>query len=154
MASILIVDDERHIRDMITAALESEGHDVTTAEDGERALRKIKRRQFDVVLLDIMMPGLDGYEVLERLREMPSRADTTVIVLTAKHDPQGVAREITAGAVDHLTKPFLPSELVSAIERALSGSVHLRAERRRILSSDAEIYGAMQGLVDSARANE
>lgn len=153
MATILVVDDERHIREMITAALEVAGHEVVIADDGEHALRKLKRRNYELVLLDIMMPKLDGYEVLEQLRRMPSRDGTRVIVLTAKHDPAGLTREIQAGAVDHLTKPFLPSELEAAIDRALGDATHVQDERRRILRSDAEMYGALHGLVESARSS-
>ena len=153
MATILVVDDEPHIREMITASLEIAGHEVVSAEDGEHALRKLKRRRYDLVLLDIMMPKMDGYEVLDQLRRMPSREGTRVIVLTAKHDPEGVAREIEAGAADHLAKPFLPSELEAAIERVLDDGPHVGDERRRILSSDAEMYGSMQGLVESARTS-
>jgi DNA-binding response OmpR family regulator len=65
---------------------------------------------------------MNGYEVLDRIRDMPSRADTPVVVVTAKHDPEGVLREMGSGATDHIAKPFLPSELEAVVERALHGS--------------------------------
>ena len=146
MASILVVDDEQNIRSLVAATLELEGHSVTEAANGTEALNKIKRRQFDAVLLDIMMPEMNGYEVLEQIRQMPSRADTPVIVVTAKHDPTGLAREVERGAVDHVVKPFFPTELVGAVERAIGSAPEAVEERRRILGSDAELYGSIRSL--------
>jgi len=152
MSKILIVDDDAAIRTLIGTAMELAGHDVSEAEDGTQALRKLRRRRYDLVLLDIMLPGIDGYEVLESIREMPSRSDMPVVVLTARHDPHGLAREIAAGATDHLAKPFLPSELERAVERALDEADNDgHTSRRRILGTDAEIYGSVQDLVNLAR---
>jgi CheY-like chemotaxis protein len=151
MASILTVDDDASIRELIEATLSMVGHEVTMAADGTEALAKLKKRRFDLVILDIMMPELDGYQVLERIREMPSRADTPVIVLTAKHDPSGVTREMDAGAVDHLAKPFHPNELQDAVTRALEGGEAAVAERRRTLTQGADMYGSMQELYEGVR---
>jgi CheY-like chemotaxis protein len=152
MARILVVDDDADIRTLIEVVLGARGHDVRSVSNGEQALRSIRRRAPDVVLLDLMMPDLDGATVLERMREMPSRADVPVIIVTAKHDPKTVVRELAGGAVDHLTKPFLPSELDAAIQRALDPSPEASMERRRILSTDAEMYASVGELVALARA--
>ena len=114
MATILVVDDDADIRTLIETVLEASGHDVTLAASGQEALNKLKRRPYELVILDIMMPTMSGYEVLEQIRAMPSRAATPVIVVTAKHDPSGVMREVRGGAIDHLAKPFLPEELEEA----------------------------------------
>lgn len=149
MAQILVVDDELDVRTMVQVALETAGHTVVTASGGAKALARLKLLAFDAVVLDIMMPEMTGYEVLDGIRTMPGREHTPVIVITAKHDPRGVAREVALGADDHLAKPFLPSELESAIERALTGED--AGERRRILSVDAEVYGSLHALVEHAR---
>jgi CheY-like chemotaxis protein len=153
MATILVVDDDADIRTLIRTVLETSGHDVTLAASGREALNKLKRRQYELVVLDIMMPAMSGYEVLEQIRAMPSRAATPVIVVTAKHDPSGVMREVKGGAIDHLAKPFLPEELEEVVARALSGTQESMDERRRVLQSDAEIYGSMADLTEGVRSN-
>ena len=153
MASILVVDDDADIRALIEAVLETAGHEVTLAAEGKEALSKLKRRAYDLVVLDIMMPTMSGYEVLEQIRAMPSRASTPVIVVTAKHDPTGVMREVRGGALDHLAKPFLPEELEEVVTRALDVNQESSDERRRMLQTEAEIYGSMNDLVKDVRDN-
>ena len=146
MAKILIVDDEADMRTVLFHTLRTAGHKVTEAESGEEALRKLKRTKFDLVLLDIMMPRMSGYEVLEKIKQMPSRVDTRVVVVTAKHDPEGIQREVASGATDHIAKPFLPSELLAVIKRALKGPKRAVEERRGELRRSAEVYGALGEL--------
>lgn len=153
MANILVVDDDADIRDLILAILEAAGHDVTLAADGQEALNKLKRKPYELVVLDIMMPTMSGYEVLEQIRAMPSRASTPVIVVTAKHDPTGVMREVKGGALDHLAKPFLPDELEEVVGRALAANRESTDERRRVLQTEAEIYGSMNDLFEDVRSN-
>lgn len=153
MATILVVDDDPDIRDLIQAILEAAGHNVTLAPDGQEALSKLKRKPYELVVLDIMMPTMSGYEVLEQIRAMPSRASTPVIVVTAKHDPTGVMREVKGGALDHLAKPFLPDELEEVVARALAANRESTDERRRVLQTEAEIYGSMNDLFDDVRSN-
>src|SRR2546423_9586046 len=148
MATILVVDDDNDIRTLIETVLEAGGHEVTLAASGQEALNKLKRRPYELVVLDIMMPTMSGYEVLEQIRAMPSRAQTPVIVVTAKHDPSGVMREVKGGAIDHLAKPFLPEELEEVVERALGGSQESTDERRRGLQTEAEIYGSVADLTE------
>lgn len=150
MPTILVVDDEPDVLMVIEETLKLAGHDVVTATDGEDALAKIERRRYDLVVLDIMMPKLDGYAVLRRIREMPSRMDMPVVVLTAKHDPDGVMREFEYGAVDHIAKPFHTAELETTIDRALSAPE--AAERRRSsVATEAEVYGSMAHLFAEAQ---
>jgi CheY-like chemotaxis protein len=124
---------------------------VSEAADGEEALDKLRRTKFDLVVLDIMMPRMSGYEVLERIRQMPRRAETPVIVVTAKHDPDGVAREVGAGAIDHIAKPFLPSELEMVVGRVLKGSKDDIEAGRRKLERSADVYGTVGELQRRAR---
>jgi len=146
MASILVVDDDADIRTLIETVLEPYGHEIATASGGQEAINKLKRKPYDLVILDIMMPGLSGYEVLEQIRAMPSRAETPVIVVTAKHDPAGLSREIKGGAVDHIAKPFMPEELEEVVQRALAPSVEGVSERRRMLTTEADTYGSIADL--------
>jgi CheY-like chemotaxis protein len=153
MATILVVDDDQDIRELMQTILESVGHRVTLAPNGQEAMSKLKRRAYDLVVLDIMMPTMSGYEVLDQIRAMPSRASTPVIVVTAKHDPSGVLREVAGGAVDHLAKPFLPEELEDVVGRALAANQESVDERRRVLQTEAEIYGSMADLFEDVRSN-
>lgn len=134
------------MRTVLFHTLRDAGYEVFEAVDGEEALRKIKRTRFDLVVLDIMMPRMSGYEVLEKIREMPSRAKTPVLIVTAKHDPDGLQREVAAGAADHIVKPFLPSELEEVVKRALKGGKKAVEERRGELRRSADVYGAVDDL--------
>jgi CheY-like chemotaxis protein len=153
MATILVVDDDPDIRTLMEAILEPAGHSVTMAADGQEALSKLKRRSYDLIILDIMMPTMSGYEVLEQIRAIPSRASTPVVVVTAKHDPGGVMREVKGGALDHLAKPFMPEELEEVVARALGSNQESVDERRRVLQTEAEIYGSMNDLFEDVRSN-
>lgn len=153
MARILVVDDDASIRAVIRAILEVEGHQVAEADDGIEAMARIKRQPPDLVLLDIMMPGMDGYQVLARIQELPSRRDVPVVVVTALHHPEEVARELQGGAVDHVAKPFDASVLLAAVDHALQAPAAVVEERRRVLSQAAEVYeavGALRELVAAA----
>ena len=146
MAKILIVDDEPDMRTVLFHTLREAGYEVAEASNGDEALRKLKRTRYDLVVLDIMMPGMSGYEVLEKIKAMPSRVDTRVVIVTAKHDPEGVKREVASGATDHIAKPFLPSELEAVVRRALKGPKKAVEKRRGELARGAEVYGALGEL--------
>lgn len=153
MATVLVVDDEREIRTMLELILSAAGHEVMSAGTGKEAIDIVESEAVDAVVLDIMMPEMNGYEVLMRIRGMRGREDTPVIVVTARHDPAGLAREVAAGATDHIAKPFLPSELEGAIARATDGAAEAASSlRRRILGTDADVYSAVGDLVATARA--
>jgi DNA-binding response OmpR family regulator len=115
-ACVLVADDEERIRDIVRGYLEAEGFDVVSAGDGEEALRMARERKPDVVVLDVMMPGLDGVEVLRRLR---SESDVYVIMLTARSDEVDKLVGLSVGADDYVTKPFSPRELVARIRAVL-----------------------------------
>jgi two-component system, OmpR family, alkaline phosphatase synthesis response regulator PhoP len=115
-AKILIVDDEPGILKLIRAYLEPEGYEVYTAEDGNAGLKAARTLDPDLVVLDVMLPGIDGVEVLTRLRR---ESDVYVILLTAKTEEMDRVVGLTVGADDYVTKPFSPRELTARIKAAL-----------------------------------
>src|SRR5205085_11229195 len=120
-ASILIVDDEPFNLDLLEQELELLGHTSVRAVDGRRALERLEAEPFDLVLLDVMMPRMDGYEVLERMKAHPTWRHIPVIMISALTDMDSVVRCITSGAEDYLPKPFEPvlleARIGSCIER-------------------------------------
>jgi DNA-binding response OmpR family regulator len=123
MATVLAVDDEPDILEIVKVNLELDGHEVVVARSGAEALEMVRRHPPDVVLLDIMMPGLDGWEVLSRLKRDPDLKATTVpvLMLTARTGHDDRVRGGIEGAISYLTKPFLPNELCAEVNRALTG---------------------------------
>ena len=113
---ILIVDDEARMRRFVRMNLDLEGYDVFEAENGITALQRVRDDMPDLVLLDVMMPDLDGFETLARIREMSS---VPVIMLTVKSDEDDRIKGLDLGADDYITKPFSPRELVSRIRAVL-----------------------------------
>jgi DNA-binding response OmpR family regulator len=113
---ILVVDDEAPIVDLIAGYLHREGWEVLTAFDGETALARVRDEAPDVVLLDLMLPGVDGMEVCRRLRTF---SDAYVLMLTARSEEIDRVVGLTVGADDYLTKPFSPRELVARIKALL-----------------------------------
>jgi two-component system, OmpR family, alkaline phosphatase synthesis response regulator PhoP len=122
-AKILIVDDEPGILKTVRAYLEREGYAVETALDGPSALKAARAFTPDLIILDIMLPGMDGLEVLRRLRQErgsgPSVADVYVLMLTARTDEMDKVIGLTVGADDYMTKPFSPRELVARVKAIL-----------------------------------
>ena len=118
--NILVCDDERSIVRLLQAILEKQGHKVALAYDGMDALEEIRRGTFDLVLLDIMMPRIDGMEVLAWIRQQPELANLPVIVLSAKQHDQDVFKAYHHGADIFLPKPIDPKELLAFVDRILS----------------------------------
>jgi class 3 adenylate cyclase len=116
---ILVVDDHESNRDLLSRRLVRESHDVVTAESGEQALRLVEEQPFDLILLDILMPGMSGYEVLERLKGDPRHRDVPVVMISALDEIDSVVRCIEAGAEDYLPKPFDPVLLRARINASL-----------------------------------
>jgi len=114
---ILVCDDERHIVRLIQVNLERQGYQVTTAFDGKEGLEKIRAEKPDLVVLDVMMPYMDGFEVLKTIRREPETESLPVIMLTAKAQDKDVFEGYHYGADMYLTKPFNPMELVAFVKR-------------------------------------
>ena len=118
MTRVLVIDDEAPIRLLCRVNLEAEGMDVLEAGDGPSGLQKAREERPDVVLLDVMMPGLDGWGVAEELLDDEATASIPIVFLTARAEFRDRARGLDIGGVDYITKPFNPVEL-AALVRAL-----------------------------------
>jgi DNA-binding response OmpR family regulator len=114
--SVLVVDDEPMVRDVLARYLEQDGFTVETADDGEQALARIEAAEPDVVLLDLMLPRLDGLEVFRRIRE---RSGLAVIMVTAKGEETDRVVGLELGADDYIVKPFSPREVVARVRAVL-----------------------------------
>src|SRR5688572_18013460 len=123
MAHILVVDDDPQVLSSISRILEKEGHEVSLAQNGEQALDMVSHQRPDLVILDIIMPEMDGLQVCRRLRADPYLVGLPIIFLTAKGRADDVIEGLDAGADDFLTKPFeirvLPARVRAALRRAL-----------------------------------
>ena len=119
MAKILVAEDEKQIADMIAFKLTNSGHQVIRAEDGEQALTLARRDLPDLIMLDAMMPGLGGFEVLRQLKADSALRSVPVIMVTAKGHERDVLSGLRGGAVDYVVKPFSLKELAARVELAL-----------------------------------
>jgi len=118
-AKVLVVDDDEDIRGLVRALLERAGYDVDDAEDGRVALRRLYERPPALVILDVNMPGLDGFQTLERIRDL---SDVPVIMLTARAQELEKVRGLSAGADDYVAKPFGRQELLARVQALLRRS--------------------------------
>jgi two-component system sensor histidine kinase/response regulator len=133
---ILVVDDDEGNRDVLSRRLEIQGYSTDTAESGERALEMLKNESFDLVLLDIMMPGTDGFEVLQRIKADEALRHVPVIMISALDELDSVARCIELGAEDYLPKPFNPTLLKARIGATL--------EKKRYRDNESHLYRQLQ----------
>ncbi len=124
--TILVVDDDPDIARFVEVNLRSAGYDVSVASDGEEALEKAGTLRPDLVLLDVMMPRIDGFEVAQRLRRNPQTSNTSIIMLTAKALSTDKVLGLTAGADDYIIKPFDPIELLARVKGTLRRAKEMR----------------------------
>ena len=117
---VLVVDDEPHILRSLATYLEMENFDVTTASSGFEALEKVGESIPDLVVLDVMMPGMDGFEVLDKIRAGEQTSEIPVIMLTAKDQSDDVMTGYEKGATSYLVKPFILDELVDTIHQVFA----------------------------------
>ncbi len=143
---ILLVDDDRDVAEYVRRDLEDEGHAVSVCHDGAAGLRAAERTAFDIIVLDVMMPFLDGLEVTRRLRRQ--HVQTPILLLTARDAPEEIVRGLDAGADDYLTKPFSFDVLLARIRartRPAASGQHLRfADLSLDLGTRAARRGAQQ----------
>lgn len=116
---VLVADDEDDVRDLVVYRLSRSGYDVVEALDGEEAFRLATEQTPDLIVLDVMMPRIDGYELTRRLRAEPATSRVPVILLTARTQENDVSQGFEAGADDYLKKPFNPDELVARVRAVL-----------------------------------
>jgi diguanylate cyclase (GGDEF)-like protein len=124
--SILVVDDDPDIARFVEVNLRSAGYDVSVAGDGEEALERATEIRPDLILLDVMMPRLDGFEVAQRLRKNPQTANTSIIMLTAKALSSDKVTGLQSGADDYIIKPFDPIELLARVKGTLRRAKEMR----------------------------
>jgi len=146
--SILIVDDVRLDREILRHHLEAQGHQVELSEDGHQAMQVLEKRMFDLVLLDIVMPVMDGYQVLERMKAHPRLRHIPVIVVSAVDEIESVVRCIEMGAEDYLTKPFNRVLLTARISNCLQKK-YLRDQKKFFLKNIQESKERSERLIQS-----
>lgn len=120
MTRVLVVDDEPNILLSLEFLMQQAGFDVDTAEDGERALASVAEKTPEVILLDISLPGISGFDVLERLRADPAHATTPIVMLTAHGREVEREKGLALGADDYITKPFSTRDLVEKVQALLA----------------------------------
>lgn len=151
-ARILVVEDERDIAALVAYHLTKEGYRVRTAEGGAEALEAAAAERPDLLVLDLMLPGFSGYEVLQEVRRRPELAEVPVVVLTARRDEADRVKGLELGADDYVTKPFSPRELVLRV-----GAVLRRVQSPAVAGSGRVLRGgavtvdlnAMRASLDS-----
>jgi len=148
-SKILIVDDEPDIVDLVTYNLKKDGFRVTTASDGEQALHKIRKDRFDLVVLDLMLPGIQGVELCRIIRNDPKTAHTPIIMLTAKGEEVDRVIGLESGADDYMTKPFSARELIARIKAVLRRTGEKETTEKAIhigdLNINLETHGVTKG---------
>jgi DNA-binding response OmpR family regulator len=118
--TVLVCDDDPLLVELMEFRLKAKGFDVVTAADGEEALEKVASERPSLVVLDAMMPRLDGFEVLGRIKDDAELADTPVIMLTARKGEKDIVSALERGADDYLVKPFIPDELLTRLSKLLA----------------------------------
>lgn len=132
MARVLVVDDDQTVREVVVSYLRAHDHDVLEAPDGESALRTMRESPADLVVLDLMLPGIDGIEVCRRLRDA---GDVPIVMLTALGEETDRVVGLEVGADDYVTKPFSPRELALRVDSVLRRA-HVPAAPRRLEDGD------------------
>jgi DNA-binding response OmpR family regulator len=120
MKKILIVEDDRFLRELISKKLVKEGYDIAEAVDGEEGLKKVKEEKPDLILLDLILPGIEGFEVLSRIKQDPATSQIPVIILSNLGQKEDIDRGMELGATDYLIKAhFTPGEIIEKIRSVL-----------------------------------
>ncbi|MFQ5465470.1 MAG: response regulator [Thermodesulfobacteriota bacterium] len=143
MFKILITDDDGDLRELLEEAVRSWGYIVDVARDGEDALRKVRKEKFDVVISDLMMPVMDGLELLERLKELDH--DILVIIVTGYATIDTAVKAIESGAYDYITKPFRLDELMIVLKNACE-RLKLTVQNRNLLEELRDAYAEIESL--------
>ncbi|WP_038040043.1 response regulator transcription factor [Thermorudis peleae] len=148
MARILVVEDDQRIADLLRVFLRREGHEIITVASGEEALRQFGDIQPDLVILDLMLPGIHGREVCRAIR---MRHDTPIIMLTALDDERDVVEGLDLGADDYVTKPFKPRELLARVRAALRRASGKAALVKELIVGDLQINTADRTVTANGR---
>ncbi len=136
---ILVVDDERDILELVSYNLQKDGFSITTSTNGEEALRLIKRHEYDLLILDLMLPGIQGMELCKMLKASDKTGVIPIIMLTAKSEEVDKVLGLEMGADDYITKPFSPRELIARVRAVLRRSRERPPRDKIITIADIEI---------------
>jgi len=136
---ILVVDDEQDILELVSYNLQKEGFHIETSLNGEDALQKIRSDRFDLVLLDLMLPGMQGMDLCRTLKSDDTTASMPIIMLTAKSEELDKVLGLEMGADDYITKPFSPRELIARVKAVLRRTQELPEKEKIIIIGDIEI---------------
>jgi phosphoserine phosphatase RsbU/P len=142
MSNILVVDDIAKNIQLLGSILEREKYAVSFAMHGVQALEIIAEQDFDLILLDVMMPGMDGFQVCEQIKQMPGKADIPIIFLTAKSERMEIVQGFSVGAADYITKPFNTAELLARVETHLK----LKQARDALVEKNRELQQALETI--------
>lgn len=140
---ILITDDDMDLRELLTEAVSNWGYEVSVAREGEEALRKLRMERFDIVITDLMMPGMDGLALLQKIKELDK--ETLVIIITGYATIETAVKAIETGAYDYITKPFRLDELMIVIKNACE-RLRLVLQNRGLLEELRTAYGEIAVL--------
>jgi two-component system sensor histidine kinase/response regulator len=143
--TILVVDDDRLSRTMLSTNLKGQGHTVETAEDGPQALEMLRARPFDLVLLDILMPGMDGFQVCQQLKADKNTRDIPIILISALDETENIVKAFTVGGVDYVIKPFHFEEVLARVETHMA----LRKLQKQLQETNAELARRLKELARS-----
>ena len=151
--NVLVVDDERDILELVKYNLDKEGYQVTVVATGEDALAATRTKMPDIVVLDLMLPGVDGLEVCRRLKADPKTRSIPIVMLTAKGDEADVVTGLELGASDYVTKPFSPRVLTARIKAVLRRGDEADGDDATLRVNDLTIHvGRHQVIVDGTPA--
>ncbi len=145
---ILIVDDEIHILELLRYNLESNGFEVAEAETGEEALEKVMKDDFDAIILDLMLPGIDGIEVLRQVRQSADKGLMPIVMLTAKNEEIDAVIGLEMGADDYIGKPFRTRELISRMKAVIR-----RSEARKVVKTEESTI-SQEGLTVNTETHQ
>lgn len=148
MARILVVDDSDEVRELVGTVLTAEGHRVSFAADGDEALEMMEQNRPDLLVLDIMMPGKDGYNVLQEMRETGLRGQVKILILTAKGTETDWVKGYKLGADQYLTKPFELAELLGAVDHLLAMSKDQLGAQREQEIDKAKLLSRLENMFD------
>ena len=149
MARILIAEDNAEIRALVSSILVEEGHKVSVAQNGQQGLDMLVEDPPDILVLDIMMPQMDGYTVLKELKSSGVKDQMKILILTAKTSESDWVRGYKLGADSYLTKPFDTDELINAIEDLLSSTKEQLRVRREQELDKAQLLSRLESIFDS-----
>lgn len=149
---ILIVDDEEDILELVSYNLAKEGYHVTGALNGEDALKKVQSENFDLIVLDLMLPGIDGLEVAKRFKSNPKTEQIPIVMLSAKGEEADIVTGLELGADDYITKPFSPRVMIARVRTALRRKTSKPQDETSVIHIfDLEIHPGRRSVLAAGR---